>query len=85
MYVRARAEDGDPRVAVVAGRRVGTAVCRNRAKRRLRALLQSEGLPEGLDVILVAKPLAVTVPFPLLQREYARLRERLTSRTGAPA
>jgi ribonuclease P protein component len=84
MYVREHPEDRPPRVAVVAGRRVGTAVCRNRAKRRLRAILQSEGVPAGLDIVLVAKPLAVSAPFPLLVRDYGRLRERLATAVGAP-
>lgn len=51
--------DSHHRIAVVAGRRIGNAVKRNRAKRRLRALIPTLGptLPnEALDIILVAKP-----------------------------
>jgi ribonuclease P protein component len=70
-------------VAVVAGRRVGNAVERNRAKRRLRAVVRSEGVPAGLDLVLVAKAAAVRVPFPLLLQEYRRLQERLVRRTEA--
>lgn len=45
------------RVAVVAGKRVGNAVVRNRAKRVLRAAAKEAGAPwKGIDAILVARP-----------------------------
>ena len=46
------------RVGVAAGRLVGTAVKRNRAKRLLRAAMQPllPGLASGWDVILIARP-----------------------------
>lgn len=47
--------DGPPRVAVVAGRRVGNAVARNRAKRRVRPLLLAMDLPDGVDLVVTAK------------------------------
>lgn len=71
------------RAAVVAGRRVGGAVARNRAKRRIRAALERHGVPPGLDVVVVAKAEAVTAPFPALEREYVTLCSRLTARLGA--
>ena len=44
------------RVAFVAGKKLGNAVWRNRAKRRMRAASQQLGLPiEGCDVVFVAK------------------------------
>ena len=53
------------RVAVVAGRSVGKAVQRNRAKRRLRACVERlfPYIRAGWDLILFARPGAVTVPF----------------------
>jgi ribonuclease P protein component len=81
LYGRVRAEDGQGgRTAVVAGRRVGSAVDRNRARRRLRAVLRDAGVPASLDVVVVAKLPARTVPYPLLSREYERLRGRLLAR-----
>ena len=57
--LHARRQD-DPtaptRWTVAAGRRVGSAVVRNRAKRRLRHAIAEAGLPLGLDVVAVAKP-----------------------------
>lgn len=43
------------RAAVVAGRKVGGAVVRNRAKRLLREALRHERLKPGWDLILVAR------------------------------
>jgi len=55
--------DGPPRATVVAGRAVGIAVARNRAKRRLRPLLRASVLPDGVDLVVVARaPGAATIP-----------------------
>lgn len=53
------------RVAVVAGRSVGKAVRRNRAKRRLRACVEQlfPYLQPGWDVIVYARPGVVEAPF----------------------
>lgn len=45
----------DVRVAVVASRRVGTAVTRNRAKRLLREAAGRLAWRDGFDVVLVAR------------------------------
>ncbi len=65
MVVHARSQrvPGTARVTVVAGRKIGGAVRRNRAKRRLRAALQCALVPDGLDVIVVAKLPALTMDF----------------------
>jgi ribonuclease P protein component len=65
------------RAAVVASRRIGNAVARNRAKRRLRAVVGAEGVPARVDVIVAAKPPALTAPYTSLLVEYRRLRTRL--------
>ncbi len=60
------------RVAVVAGRTVGVAVKRNRAKRLLRAAMQSliASVAPGWDLVLIARP-------PLVQSDMFEAREAL--------
>jgi ribonuclease P protein component len=53
-----RAEGGPPKLGVVASRKVGPAVARNRAKRLVREAfrLHQEALPRGLDLVVVVRP-----------------------------
>lgn len=50
------ARDGSVRVAVVASRRVGSAVRRNRAKRLLREAARRTPWLGGIDAVLIARP-----------------------------
>jgi ribonuclease P protein component len=62
------------RVCVVASRAaVGSAVVRNRAKRRLREVFrrQQAGAPAGHDLLLIARRAATTVPWLELERQFA--------------
>ena len=61
--VARRRDGGRPRVGLVVGRRVGGAVVRNRAKRRLRAALREATLSEATDYVLIATPVVATAPF----------------------
>jgi ribonuclease P protein component len=54
---------GPAQVGFVAGKRVGNAVVRNRAKRRLRAVADRVPLPHGTAWIVVALPGVDTAPF----------------------
>lgn len=85
LYIRSRADHEPGRAAVVAGRQVGGAVQRNRAKRRLRAVLRVEGVPAGCDLVVAAKSDAVAVPYAALLQEFVRLRSRALDRSGMPA
>ena len=54
---------GHPRIGIVAGRRLGSAVTRNRVKRRIRAAAAEANLHPASDYVIVPTPLAATVPF----------------------
>jgi ribonuclease P protein component len=63
LYAFPRSEEGEPRLGVSVSRRVGGAVERNHVKRLLREAFQLEGgaLPDGIDVVVVARPEARVV------------------------
>ena len=64
---RALSESNDvTKVAVVAGKRVGNAVLRNRAKRRIREALRQVPIPAGEHIAVVAGPTTPDVPFATL-------------------
>jgi ribonuclease P protein component len=78
---RDRGDGGQVRFGVTATKKVGNAVARNRAKRRLRALAR-EVLPEGgrpgWDYVLVARPdSTATLPYDDLRRDLARMLARI--------
>ncbi|NOX23263.1 MAG: ribonuclease P protein component [Actinobacteria bacterium] len=54
---------GQPRVGIVAGRRVGNAVTRNRVKRRIRAAISQIPLRDGTSYIVIASTAVRTVEF----------------------
>jgi ribonuclease P protein component len=66
VVVRAVGQPDSVRFGLVAGRRLGSAVVRNRAKRRLREAIRVCGLPAGFDVVVIAGPSVATVPFTTL-------------------
>lgn len=82
VHVRRRADGGPARATVIVGRKVGNAVRRNRAKRRLRSALRHAVPPHALDVVVVGRPAALTADFPDLVGEAQRLLARATDRAG---
>jgi ribonuclease P protein component len=74
-----------PRIGVTASRRLGGAVRRNRARRRLREAarlhlagedspLRARGITD--DVVLIARPAALTAPFDQLVRDVTAVGRR---------
>lgn len=62
-------ERGLPQVGIVASRRVGGAVARNRAKRRLREALMRVGLKTDTAYVVIASSGVVTMRFDNLVSE----------------
>ena len=63
------------RYGIVAGKRLGIAVARNRCKRRLRAALRQmhDTLRQGFDIIVVARRNLIGQPFAGLLRILSKL------------
>lgn len=90
MIVQSRRRDLDAglpeamlRVGFTASKRVGNAVARNRARRRLRAvvaeLLPSLGAP-GHDYVVIARTGTLTRPYDALKADFASALDRLGRR-----
>jgi len=80
------AEDAALRVGVVASRKVGNAVARNRAKRRLREVFRRNRArlcAERTDVVLVARAPVVTADWQAIETEFLALTRRAGLRRGA--
>lgn len=64
--VVAAGDPGPPRLGIVAGKKVGTAVERNRARRRIKAAAERVPLRAGHDFVVLAGPDTVKAPFAAL-------------------
>jgi len=77
---RPRQDDGPPRVGLSVSKKVGTAVERNRVRRRLREVVRQSGalqLQRGHDYVLVARRTALAASFAGLIEELERALKRL--------
>ena len=65
------------RLGIAATRKIGGAVVRNRAKRRVRALFQDQKPAAGLDIVVIPRREFLDAPFDSLAREFSALMERV--------
>jgi ribonuclease P protein component len=73
LQVRKRHDQGPLRVGFTVSRRVGTAVERNRVRRRLKEVVRlSAGLPAGNDYVLVGRREALWRPFAAMVEDFKR-------------
>ncbi len=56
------------RIGIIATKKVGNAVARNRAKRRLREAVRAVGVPPGRDYVVIVSTSVVDAPFSTLLR-----------------
>jgi len=69
-----------PRLGIAATRKLGSAVDRNRAKRRARELFRRRKHIGGLDIVIVPRREMLDAPFATLEAEYAALLARRRDR-----
>jgi ribonuclease P protein component len=80
LQVRKRSEKGPPRVGFTVSRKVGTAVERNRVRRRLKEMVRlsaATGLSAGNDYVLIGRRAALSLPFDEIAKDFKRALERL--------
>jgi len=71
--------EAEIRVGFTASRKVGNAVKRNRARRRLKALVRemiATSADPGLDLVLIARPATIDRPFDELRRDLRQSLQR---------
>lgn len=70
---------GKTRLGLSVSKKVGTAVKRNSVRRRLKEIFRVsvEGLPEGLDFVISARPASAEASFEELNEEFSRLLRKL--------
>ena len=74
-----------PRLGIAATRKLGSAVDRNRAKRRARELFRRRKQVGGLDIVIVPRREMLDAPFASLEAEYASLLGRRRDRARVAA
>lgn len=73
------------RLGIAAGRKMGGAVQRNRAKRRVREAFRLAGLQVGADIVVVPRPDLLNAPFLHLRHEFTQLVDRAMSAWKTPS
>ena len=66
-----------PRLGIAASRKIGNAVMRNRAKRRVRELFRAHKPLKSLDIVFVPRRELVSAAWPDLEADYRAALQRL--------
>ena len=75
-----RNELGAPRLGIAATQKIGNAVIRNRAKRRVRELFRSHKPLTGIDIVVIPRRDLVDAPWKSLEADYRVMLQRLAQR-----
>lgn len=73
-----------PRLGIAASRKLGGAVERNLAKRRIRETFRLADLRVGADIVVVPRTELLAAPFPQLRNEFTQLVDRAIRAWNAP-
>jgi ribonuclease P protein component len=64
---------GQARLGIAASKKLGNAVERNKAKRRVRELFRHANQPPGVDIVVIPRRPLLDAPFASVQREFESL------------
>jgi ribonuclease P protein component len=64
---------GAARIGIAASRKLGGAVERNRAKRRIREVFRRLAIAPGLDIVVMPRPALLTAPLANVRQEFQQL------------
>ncbi|OLB72170.1 MAG: ribonuclease P protein component [Alphaproteobacteria bacterium 13_2_20CM_2_64_7] len=81
LQARKRADDGPIRVGFTVSRKIGTAVERNRVRRRLKEVVRlsaATGLCCGHDYVLIGRRAALSLPFEQITQDFERALRRVS-------
>jgi len=86
LQARSRPDNGPTRVGFTVSKKVGTAVERNRVRRRLKAVLGrlAAALRSGHDYVLIGRRAALALPFDRMVEELKISLRRLEPRAARP-
>src|SRR5262245_59497972 len=80
LQARRRDDDGPVRIGFTVSKKVGTAVERNRVRRRLREIVRvspATGMRAGHDYVLIGRRAALELPFARMIEEFGRTLRRV--------
>jgi len=78
LQARERGDGGAVRVGFTVSRKVGSAVERNRVRRRLKEVVRlTTGLAAGHDYVLIGRRAALALPFEQITKDFNRALQRL--------
>ena len=80
LYVMKRRDQAVNRLGITVSVKLGCAVVRNRARRRIREAyrLNEARLKSGFDIVIVARKAAAEAPFDQLEKDLLKLAEQLS-------
>ena len=85
LQVRARGDTAPPRFGFTVSKKVGTAVERNRVRRRLKEIVRRNAalIPQsGDDYVLIGRRAALAMPFRRINAEFSSAMARLSKSRG---